>query len=313
MFTKLNKNKVLITGSLGFIISNFLRRSILNKVPYSFVSVDKVVNSSLLNNVYINKSLTNNYIADISDAHIIDKIFQFERPEIVIHAAAEEGDTLSMISSNIVGTSIVMNAAKKYGVNKIIYLSTDQVYGFLKEEIVANESAKTNPTNEFAISKLSSELFLKDFCENNNLNYIIARISNVYGPRQNQDKLIPYVIKRLLNDEPVELQYSSGENKDWLHVFDLCSALTKLLETDANNKTYNVSSGQYFSNLEIVYEISKYLQKDLNLVKFKDAENSWLISDNTELKNVGWELEYKFKSNIGMVCDWYQNNKWFLK
>src|SRR5271155_114252 len=206
----MDKKKVLVTGSGGFILSNFIRMAIFEKKPYDFVSIDKVTKSSVLNNIYSNKN-HEFYIGDIADDHFINVIFEYERPDIIIHGAAETfvDDSLidpnKFIHSNVLGTQVLVNAAVKWGVKNFIYISTDEVYGqLLKESDPAwKEDAHMNPRNPYSASKAAGEFVVKAAGSSFGLNYCITRSCNNYGPRQTPEKFIPKIIKCILEDQKI--------------------------------------------------------------------------------------------------------------
>ena len=150
--------KVLITGSGGHLFSNFIRKAIHERQPYKFVSVDKVTKSTVLNNIYVNKDHAF-YIGDISDKHFMNVIFEVERPQIVIHGAAETSNTDLFITSNISGTQVIADACVRWGVERLIYISDDKVYGQLKDEKETSwtENAPLNPRGPYAVSKAAAE------------------------------------------------------------------------------------------------------------------------------------------------------------
>ncbi len=260
----MNKTKVLLSGSAGFIFSNFIRQATYEKHPYEIVSVDKIANSSMLNNIYQHK-LHEFYIADITDEHIMDKIFDYVRPEIVINGAAEAAvdksitDPNIFIKSNVFGTQILINLSLKYGVEKFVQISTDECNSVLKsrDEPKVTEDAPLNPLNPYSASKGSAELLVKAAHNTHGLQYIITRSCNNYGLRQTADKLIPRTIKHILDGKPI-LVYGEGlQMRDWIHVVDNCSAILTILEKSKINETYNISADQELTNIEVVNKIIK--------------------------------------------------------
>lgn len=312
----MNKKKVLITGSCGFIFGNFIRKAIYEKLPYNFVSIDRVSNGAL-NNIYWNKN-HNFYIGDINDQHFIDVVFQFERPDIVIHGAEESLNEESIINTNVNGTQKIINSCIKHNVEKLIYVSTDKVYGELVDDKKSSweENNVINPNNLFAASKASGELLVTTANKNNGLNYNILRLSNNYGPRQNVNKFIPNIIKNILNDEKINI-YDKGLNiRDWTHIFDTCAAISKILDSGKTNETYNISSNHEFSNLELVQKICNIMKKGHDLISFipsTSRQDFRRALNNEKLKSLGWESQIKFKDGLEQTIEWYQMNQWFIK
>lgn len=319
----MNKQKVLVTGSGGFIFSNFLRRAIFEKKPYDFVSIDKVTKSSVLNNIYNNKSHTF-YIGDVADEHLVNVVFEYERPDIIIHGAAETfvddslKDPARFIHSNVLGTQVLVNAAVKWGVKNFIYISTDEVYGQLENESAPawKETDVLNPRNPYSASKASGELIVKAANSSFGLNYCITRSSNNYGPRQTAEKFIPKIIKCILEDQNIPVYGQGRQIRDWLHVFDNCAAITKILENGKPGEIYNISASQEYSNIEVVNEICNIIGKGhglISYVKDRPGHDFRYAIDSSKMRALGWEPKFKFKYGLAQVVDWYLTNKFFLK
>lgn len=319
-----NKPKCLVTGSLGFIGCNFIRKAVFEKQPYSFVMLDKAVLSSSLNNLYFNKALHNNYIADITDSHIINRIFEFEKPEIVVHFAAESfvdyslKDPNKFINANVLGTQNLLNASLKNDVKKFIYISTDEIYGHLKDESEPawTEESPLNPRNPYSASKAAGELLVKAAHQSHGLIYNITRSSNNYGPRQTPEKLIPKIIKCIVNKEKIPVYGQGMQIRDWTHVSDNCAGILKILSDGEPNQTYNISANQEFTNIEVVHSVCEAMGEGHSLVEFvedRKGHDFRYSIDCSKLKSLGWKPQYKFKEAIYDVCEWYKNNQWFLR
>ena len=200
----LSKKKILITGTGGFIFSNFIRRAFHKKEEYNFVSVDKVRKRHAIHNMYVNKS-HKFYPGDVSDSHFINTIFEFERPDIVIHGAAESfvdssiDNASPFITSNVLGTQVIIDACLRWEVEKLVHISTDEVYGHLTDESAQawTEDAPMNPRNPYSASKASAELLVKAAHETHGLQYVITRSCNNYGPWQDPEKFMPKIIQNV--------------------------------------------------------------------------------------------------------------------
>lgn len=314
--------KVLITGSCGFIFSNFIRRAIYERQPYSFVSIDMV--SGNANALYSHKNHIF-HIADIRDSHVIDKIFQFERPDIVIHGAAESfvdhslTNPNSFVTSNVLGTQVIINACVAHNVERLIYISTDEVYGQLNSELEApwTEDAVLNPRNPYSASKASGELMVKAAHQSYGLTYNITRSSNNYGPRQTAEKLIPKAIKCILNEQPIPIYGQGLQIRDWTHVFDNCAAILTVLNHGKPNETYNISANQELPNIEVIQKICNAMEGGHHLISFIDdprkGHDFRYAIDSSKIKELGWKPSYKFKEGIVDTVEWYKINHWFLK
>ncbi len=295
-------SKCLITGSCGFLGSNFIRKAIYNKSNFELASIDRVTNSSNLHNIYANKG-HQFYIGDITDSHFVNLIFEIEKPDVIIHAAEiKEADT---VIQNIKGTQILLEACARYGASRFIYLSTNEI-----------EEGQTL----YAASKAASELFIQAFvAENKNkITVDILRLCNIFGPRQSTKNFIPNLIKKILQNQPLILNGEGQRIRDWLYVEDVCNLLIMLLNTkpDVNSwQVYQVSGGYEFSDLEIFYEVVKNLGQGIDLLSFDKeilpTETSRSYSSEL-LSQLGWKPNWKIKSAITQSCNWYLNNRWFI-
>jgi dTDP-glucose 4,6-dehydratase len=317
MNAKQSYKKVLITGSGGFIFSNFIRKAIYENQPYKFISLDKVTKSTVLNNIYVNQDHPF-YFGDISDAHFMNVLFEFERPSIVIHGAAETDVDKFFTTSNVLGTQTLINCCLKWDVEKLIYISDDKVYGQLgKSENPWVEISPLDPRDTYAASKASGELLVKAAHHANNLNYNIVRLSNTFGPRQPTRNLIPKVIKHIVNNEKIPLFGDGLQTRDWSHVYDVCSAILTVLNIAPPNESYNISSGQECTNLELVQKICNAMNRGHDLISFVEEKppinNLRRSSNNTKIKELNWKPRFKFSDAILDAVGWFQRNNWALK
>ena len=327
----MTRQKVLVTGNCGFIFSNFVRKVLYEnaKYPYDVVSIDKIVRSTMRENVYVNKN-NQFHIGDIADEHFINLIFDFEKPDIVINGAAESHvdnslkDPNVFIHSNVLGTQVLLNASVKYGIKKFVQISTDEVMGHLTsdKDPLLTEDAPLNPRNPYSASKASAELLVKAAHESFGLNYIITRSSNNYGPRQTADKFIPKVIKCVLNNEKIPVYGEGKQIRDWLYVNDNCDGILKILQEDKINETYNISANQEYSNIEVVQMICNLMGKGWDLIEFvkdRPGHDFRYGIDSSKLKQLGWSPKIKFKDGkdveggLAKTIKWYLLNTYALK
>jgi dTDP-glucose 4,6-dehydratase len=318
------KIKLLCTGSGGFVISNFIRKVLKDSSAYQIVSIDKITNSGVLNTIYANKNHTL-YIGDVADRHFVNIIFEAERPDIVIHGAAESfnyhsvmNESQKIILSNVLGTQVMTDAAVQWGVERFIYTSTDEVYGQLLSEDSPSwtEESQLNPRNAFSASKASGELIVKAAHESYGLPFNIIRSCNNYGPRQSSKNLIPSIISHILAGCEVPIYDQGMQIRSWIHVQDNCDAIIKIIEQAPLNEIYNVSAKQEFTNIEIFQQVANILGRGHNLLKFV-KDRPWhdyrYSTTNDKIRAIGWEPKWKFKDGLNMAIQWYINNKWFLK
>jgi dTDP-glucose 4,6-dehydratase len=318
--------KILITGSGGFIASNLIRNLLYTKKDVVITSIDKINKANSVNavmsNFYSNKD-HQFHIGDIADAHFVDVIFEIEKPDIVINAAAETFVDHSLkapndfIHSNVLGTQVLLNASVKWGIKKFVQLSSDEVYGELKndQDQPWTENSPINPRNPYAASKMCSELLVVAAHHSFGLNYIITRSSNNYGPRQTAEKLIPNVIKCILKGKKIPVYGKGLQMRDWIHVFDNCSAISKVLDVGKDNEVYNISANQEFTNIEVVQAVCNSVGRGHELIEFIDdprggAHDFRYAMDASKLKQLGWVPEFKFQKGIRQCCDWFIKNEY---
>lgn len=305
----MSKKKILVTGSGGFVFGNFIRRTFFTKQNYHIISIDKVRDSHVIHNVYVNKD-HQFYIGNLCDRHFLNVIFEAERPDIVIHGADLEGDDSSV--ENIDATKSVIDSCKKWGVEKLILSSTDKVYGTLLSENDKPwlEDSPTNPGDSYAVSKLASELLVKV----SGLPYVITRSCNNYGPWQGKVKLIPNILKNIISNQKSQIYGQGMQMREWLHVYDHCSALLKIIDNGEINSIYNIGTGHEFTNIEMFQKICNTTESGHDLIEFvndKPGHSFRRAIDSTKLRELDW-APAKFKENLGQTINWYANNKWFF-
>lgn len=312
----MNKLKILLTGTCGFIFSNFIRKYIDNS-NYEFVSIDKLIAPWNATNILPNHKL---YIGDIADEHFMNLVFKLEKPDIVIHGAAESfvDDSIKQarpfVHSNVLGTQTVVDMCVKYNVEKMIAVSTDEVMGHLKPtEKSWTEDQPINPRNPYSASKAASELIVKAAHETHGLNYIITRCCNNYGPRQPPRNLVPKVITCVLNNQSIPIHGNGKQIREWIYVEDHNSAIMHLVENGKLNEIYNIGSGIEFTNLEMVKQICNVLGRGedlLSFVKDRPGHDQKYSVNCSKIKKSGWSQEYSFEEGIEKTVKWYVDNKW---
>ncbi len=319
------RTKILLTGSCGFIVGNLTRKLVYlsnkepQKYPYSIISIDKA-NKHSANSIYWNKNHIF-HIADIRDQHIMDNIFRYEQPDIVIHGAAEteqDSNCNDFVSSNVLGTQVLLNCAYQHQVKRFIYLSSIGCYGDLLTENVKPplEIDSTAPSNPYNASKLAGEILVQSAQKSFKIDSNIIRLSNNYGPRQNALKLIPKTIKSILHDQPITLYGSGAQIRDWIHVFDSCQAIVDILQNGSPNEIYNVSANLELSNLELVNKICNYMDKGHKLIQFinnpRISDDFRHAANSSKLKSLGWSPKIKFLEGLKENVNWFILNKWIL-
>ena len=311
----------LITGGAGFIGSNFIRL-LLEKEPNSnVVNLDKLTYAGNLDNLRdIEKNKRYRFVkGDICNKNVVEKLMK--NTDVVVHFAAETHVDRSIIEAgtfvktDVFGTFVMLNAAKKYNVKKFIHISTDEVYGSI-EKGSFNEESTLNPTNPYSASKTGADRLAYSYFKTFRLPVIIARSSNNFGPYQHPEKFMPLFITNALENKKLPL-YGNGLNKrDWLYVLDNCEAIYFLMKKGSTGNVYNVGGGNEKTNLEITKMILDEIKKPYSLIKFvKDRlshDRRYALNCN-KIKKLGFKPKYKFEKALKETIAWYINNGWWWK
>ncbi|MEK3725854.1 dTDP-glucose 4,6-dehydratase [Paenibacillus sp. FSL H8-0034] len=312
--------KVLITGGAGFIGSNFVIY-MLNKYPdYQFVNLDVLTYAGNLENLEsIQQHPNYSFVkGDIADASTLDEIFS-QGIDVVVNFAAESHvdrsimDPQIFVKTNVMGTQVVLDAAKKYGVQKFVQISTDEVYGSLGATGLFTELTPLTPNSPYSASKAGGDLLVKAYHETFGMNVNITRCSNNYGPYQFPEKLIPLMISNALNDKSLPV-YGDGLNiRDWLYVEDHCSAIDLVMHSGVSGEVYNIGGNNERTNIQIIEAILTELNKPSTLITYvKDRlghDRRYGIDAIKITDELGWQPKYHFESGIKETIQWYLNNK----
>lgn len=318
--------KVLVTGGAGFIGGNFVQYMLQKYPQYTIYNLDALTYAGdLTKHVDFEKKPQYRFIkADIADATAINEAFEKHQFDYVVHFAAESHVDRSIkepeifVKTNVLGTQVLLNAAKNIGVKKFVHVSTDEVYGDLEFDPTTffTEQTPLQPNSPYSASKASSDMMVRAYHETFGLPVNITRCSNNYGPYHFPEKLIPLTISRVLNDEKVPV-YGTGENvRDWLHVLDHCSAIDLVMHEGVNGEVYNVGGHNEKTNLEVVQTIIKALNKSEELITFVEdrlGHDKRYAIDPTKLEALGWKPTYNFETGIQQTIEWYlDNEKWWF-
>ena len=316
--------KILVTGGAGFIGGNFVHYMV-NRYPE-----DMIVNLDLLTyagNLETLKPVENkpNYKfikGDIADRKFVFELFQKEGFDAVVNFAAEshvdrsiENPTI-FVTTNVLGTTTLLDASKEFGVKRYHQVSTDEVYGDLpldRPDLFFTEATPLHTSSPYSSSKASADLFVLAYYRTFGLPVTISRCSNNYGPYHFPEKLIPLMISRALANEPLPV-YGTGENvRDWLYVEDHCAAIDLILRHGRIGEVYNVGGHNERTNLGVVKTILKVLNKPESLIRYvkdRPGHDMRYAIDPTKLENeLGWKPEYNFDTGIRQTIEWYLNNK----
>lgn len=312
------KPTILITGTLGFIGSNFIQQVLQQYPEYRWVGIDKAVYDYCLYNTYNHSNYTF-YLADITDKHIIDCIFHIEKPSIVINMCAESFVCSSIesvqpfLTSNVIGTQTIIDASVKYNIDRFIQISTDEVYGTHTSinDMPWTENSPIQPRNPYSASKAAAETMLHAAHLTHKLPFNITRCCNVYGSKQPYTRnLLPKVIYNILTNQPIPI-YGNGSNlREYLYVSDKVGAIMTILKSGKLNEIYNIGSGVECSNLEIVERVASVLDKTPKIEFGEDRKShDWRYAlDFSKIMKLGWKPQTHFEDGLLKTINWYKNN-----
>ncbi|MCM3386881.1 dTDP-glucose 4,6-dehydratase [Ureibacillus chungkukjangi] len=312
------KKKVLVTGGAGFIGGNFVHYMVNQYPDYDIYNLDALTYAGdLLKHRAIKHNENYHFIhADIVDRAKMISLFERERFDFVLHFAAESHVDRSInepslfLQTNIMGTQALLDAALKVGVEKFVHISTDEVYGELDFDatLLFSESTPIQPNSPYSASKAASDFIVQAYHRTFGLPMNITRCSNNYGPYQYPEKLIPLTILSAYQEKSIPV-YGNGCNvRDWLHVYDHCTAIDKILHEGVNGDVYNIGGHNERTNIEVVKTILSSLSKPETLIEFVEdrlGHDKRYAIDPTKLEQLGWTPKYSFEKGIEETVQWY--------
>ena len=315
---------IIVTGGAGFIGSNFVFHMLKAHPDYRIVCLDKLTyagNLSTLEPVMDNPNFRFVKL-DICDREGVYKLFEEEKPDIVVNFAAESHVDRSIenpeifLQTNILGTAVMMDACRKYGIQRYHQVSTDEVYGDLpldRPDLFFTEETPIHTSSPYSSSKAGADLLVLAYHRTYGLPVTVSRCSNNYGPYHFPEKLIPLMISRALADEELPV-YGNGENvRDWLHVSDHCEAIDLIIHKGKVGEVYNIGGHNERTNLQVVQTILKALDKPESLIKYvkdRPGHDRRYAIDPTKIETeLGWKPKYNFDTGIAQTIQWYLDNE----
>ena len=316
--------KILVTGGAGFIGSNFINYILNSRNDISIVNLDKLTYAGNLKNLSgVENNPNYTFIkGDIVNDELVKFIFQRYQITHVINFAAESHVDRSILGSevffrtNVLGTNVLLETAKYFGVEKFIQISTDEVYGSLGHEGQFEETTPLQPNSPYAASKAAADLMALAFHHTYGVPVIITRCSNNYGQYQFPEKLIPLMIINALNNKKLPV-YGDGLNvRDWIYVIDHNKAVELVLDKGVIGEVYNIGANNEKPNIEIVKLILLQLRKKERLIEYvKDRpghDRRYAINSSKIKKELGWQVGHTFEDAIKNTINWYiENEKWW--
>ncbi|MDI9509773.1 MAG: dTDP-glucose 4,6-dehydratase [Bacillota bacterium] len=319
--------KIIVTGGAGFIGGNFIHYMMEKYPEDQIVCLDKLTYAGSIETIESVMDMKNFKFVkgDIADRELVYKLFEQEKPDVIINFAAETHVDRSVtgpyifLQTNIMGTGVLLEACRKYGIERYHQVSTDEVYGDLpldRPDLFFTEETPIHTSSPYSASKASSDLLVLAYHRTFKLPVTISRCSNNYGPYQFPEKLIPLMLSNAMNDKPLPV-YSKGENiRDWLYVRDHCVAIDLIVRKGTVGEVYNIGGHNERTNLEVVKTIIRELGKGEELITFvtdRPGHDRRYAIDPTKIsRELGWEPTTLFDEGIKMTIKWYQDNRAWL-
>ena len=319
---------IIVTGGAGFIGSNFIYYMLKKHPADRIICVDKLTYAGNLETLEAAMEKKNfNFIrADIADRQAVYRIFEQEKPDIVVNFAAESHVDRSIenpeifLQTNVIGTSVLLDACRKYGIDRYHQVSTDEVYGDLpldRPDLFFTEETNLKTSSPYSASKAGADLLVMAYHRTYKIPTTISRCSNNYGPYHFPEKLIPLMIINALSDKKLPV-YGDGKNvRDWLYVEDHCRAIDLILQKGRVGEVYNIGGHNERANIDVVKTILKELGKPEDLIEHvtdrKGHDRRYAIDLTKIHTELGWEPETKFEDGIKKTVKWYlEHRDWWM-
>jgi dTDP-glucose 4,6-dehydratase len=316
------KMKLLVTGGVGFIGSNFVRHIRQKHPDWEITNLDKLTYAGNLENLTDIQNQPGYHFVkgDIADRKLVDKLLS-QGLDVIVNFAAESHvdrsilDASPFIETNVKGTQVLLEGAKNHGIQRFIQVSTDEVYGST-ERGEFTEKSPLSPNSPYSASKAAADLLCRAYFETHHLPAIVTRCTNNFGPYQFPEKLIPLAVTNALEDKPVPV-YGDGLNiRDWIFVGDHCRALDAVIQKGQPGEIYNIGGGNEKTNLELIHKLLELLDKPQSLIQFvtdRPAHDRRYALDCSRIATeLGWKPAYSFEKALSATVDWYlKNESWW--
>jgi dTDP-glucose 4,6-dehydratase len=315
---------ILVTGGAGFIGSNFVRMVLDEQPGCAVVNLDKLTYAGNLENLSdIEQHERYRFVhGDICDGPLVESVIDEHKIDAIVNFAAESHVDRSItgpkifIETNVTGTLTLLQAARDKGVGRFLQVSTDEVYGALGPEGKFTEQTPLRPNSPYSASKAGADLLVRAFGHTWGLNYTITRCSNNYGPYQFPEKLIPLMIHNALHDKDLPVYGDGMQVRDWLYVYDHCTAIWRVLEEAPSGEIYNIGGCNEKANLEVVSTILERLDKPKTLIRHVTDrlghDRRYAIDASKIINELGWRPSVTFEEGIARTIDWYLGNDQWL-
>lgn len=319
--------RIFVTGGAGFIGSNFVYYMLKKYPQYQIICLDALTYAGNLETLALAAEYENFKFVklDIADRESVYQLFEIGKPDVIVNFAAESHVDRSIaqpdlfLRTNVLGTGVLLDACRKYGIERYHQVSTDEVYGDLpldRPDLFFTEETPLHTSSPYSASKAAADLLVLSYHRTFKLPVTISRCSNNYGPYHFPEKLIPLIITNALNDKKLPV-YGKGENvRDWLYVEDHCSAIDLILHNGKIGEIYNIGGHNERTNLEVVKIILQELGKGEELIRYvtdrPGHDRRYAIDPEKMQKELGWQPKTKFDEGIKQTIQWYlENRKWW--
>lgn len=312
---------ILVTGGAGFIGSNFIRHVLAERKKYSVVNFDKLTYAgNLANLATVADDPRYRFIkGDICDAQVVETAM--EGSDWVVHFAAESHvdrsiyEPFAAIDTNVVGTFVMLQVARKLGIERFVHVSTDEVYGDILPGAFADEDSPLRPSSPYSASKASSDLLVRSYVRTYDFPALITRSSNNYGPYQFPEKFLPLMIANALDGKPLPIYGDGKQQRDWLHVEDNCRGVLAVLEGGRIGDVYNIGGLDILENLTLAQRLLRLLGKPETLLSYvKDRpghDRRYALSCDKIGRDLGWKPAISLDDGLSQTVQWYKtNNEW---
>jgi dTDP-glucose 4,6-dehydratase len=317
--------KILVTGGAGFIGSAFVRMAVA-ETDFGVVNLDKLTYAGNLENLKaVERSERYRFVhGDICDRALVDALMEEEKPEAIVHFAAESHVDRSILSpepairTNLNGTFTMLEGARKHKVGRFVHVSTDEVYGSLEAPLEATEEFPLNPSSPYSASKAGSDLLVRSYFVTFRLPALITRASNNYGPYHFPEKLIPLMITNAFDDRPLPVYGDGQQVRDWLYVDDHCRGILAVLRKGRDGEIYNIGGNRSLPNLDVVRQVLALTGQPESLIQYvtdrPGHDRRYALSSEKLMRETGWAPAMDFETGLARTIAWYRaNGEWVAR
>ncbi len=312
--------KIIVTGAAGFIGSCFVRQTLSENADIQLIALDKLTYAGNLENLApVAEHPGYRFVrADIADEKVIDAVIASEKPDAIVHFAAESHVDRSILSptpvfeTNLRGTFVLLEAARKNNISRFIHVSTDEVYGSIEAPHEADESYPLVTSSPYSASKAGSDLLALSYYTTYKMPVVVTRASNNYGPYQFPEKLIPLMITNAFEDKSLPIYGDGMQIRDWLFVEDHCQAIMSVLKSGREGEVYNIGGSRSLPNIEVVRQILSLTGKPESLMTYvKDRpghDRRYALTSEKIERETGWKPQVDFEKGLQLTIDWYRDH-----